>query len=95
MYSGRIGCDLAILAVLCVLSIFLFPAGHGPYSVIHGPVTALQAVRVAGRLRLAILAAALTLSFALTPVVTLSSIQLSRSQSLPASLLALNTILRC
>ena len=95
MYSGRIGCDLAILAVLCVLSIFLFPAGHGPYPVIHGPVTALQAVRVAARLRLAILAAALALSYALAPVVTVFLIQLWRCKSLPAPLLELNTILRC
>jgi len=37
--------ELSVLAILCVLSIFLFPAVQGPYSAVHGPVTALQSVR--------------------------------------------------
>lgn len=41
---------LALLAVLCILSIFFFPAHQGPYSVIHGPVTALRAMVLAFRL---------------------------------------------
>jgi hypothetical protein len=61
MISGRIGCELAFLALLCILSIFLFPAGQGPYSAVHGPVTSLQSMRAAARLRLTILAAALRL----------------------------------
>ena len=56
---GRIGSELAVLAVLCTLTIFFFPAMHGPYSAIHGPVTALQAARAAARLRIAIVQAAL------------------------------------
>jgi hypothetical protein len=54
MNSGRIGCELAMVAVFCVLMIFLFPAMQGPYSVVNGPVTALQAARAALRLRIAI-----------------------------------------
>lgn len=30
---------LVLLAALCVLSIFFFPAHQGPYAVTHGPVT--------------------------------------------------------
>lgn len=30
---------LVLLATLCVLSIFFFPAHQGPYTVTHGPVT--------------------------------------------------------
>lgn len=45
------GCLLAALAVLCVLSIFFFPAMEGPYPVVHGPVTALLSIRAAAALR--------------------------------------------
>ncbi|HTR27322.1 MAG TPA: hypothetical protein VMI10_25355 [Terriglobales bacterium] len=54
MPSGRIGAELAVLAMLCVLTIFLFPLVQGPYSVVNGPVTALQAARAAARIRNAI-----------------------------------------
>jgi hypothetical protein len=51
MIPGRIGCELAVVAVLCVLTIFLFPAMQGPYSVVHGPATALLAARAAARVQ--------------------------------------------
>jgi hypothetical protein len=55
MISGRpIGYANAALAILSVLAIFLFPVVQGPYSVVHGPATALQAARAATRLRIAI-----------------------------------------
>jgi hypothetical protein len=59
MLSGRIGSELAVMAVFCILMIFLFPAMQGPYSVVNGPVTALLAARAAVRLRIAIAQAAL------------------------------------
>src|SRR5580698_5366369 len=60
MISGRrIGCEVAVLAVLSVLAIFLFPGVQGPYSVVHGPASALQAARAAVRLRIAIVQSAL------------------------------------
>ena len=58
MIPGHNGCQLALLAVVCVLTIFLFPAMQGPYSVVHGPATALLALRSATRLRLSIRQAA-------------------------------------
>ncbi len=70
MISGRIGCELTLLAVLCVLSIFLFPAMQGPYCVVHGPATALQAARAALRLRIAIVQAALN-SYSLIPALVI------------------------
>ena len=54
MQLNRIGGALAVIAVVCVLSIFFFPAMRGPYSVVHGPVTALLAARAATGLRMAI-----------------------------------------
>jgi len=53
------GHELAIVAIVCVLGIFLFPAAAGSYSAVHGPVTALEAMRNSIRLRGAIAAAAL------------------------------------
>jgi hypothetical protein len=38
--------DLALVATLCTLSIFLFTAPSGPYSAVHGPVTGLRALHV-------------------------------------------------
>jgi hypothetical protein len=58
MIAGRIGCELAVVALICVLTIFLFPAMQGPYSVVNGPVTSLQAIRAAARTRLLIIQAA-------------------------------------
>ena len=54
MFTDRLGCSLAGLAVLCVLSIFFFPAAQGPYPVVHGPVTALLSIRAAAALRVRI-----------------------------------------
>ena len=51
MTSGRSGTELAVLAMVCVLTIFLFPAIHGPYSAVHGPASSLQAARAGARLR--------------------------------------------
>ena len=59
MPAGRIGCALALLAVLCVVTVFFFPAMEGPYSAVHGPVTALQSARAAAGLRLSLLEAGL------------------------------------
>jgi hypothetical protein len=63
MISGRIGCELAVLALLmclslCVLGIFLCPAIQGPYPVVRGPASALLAARAALRLRTSIMLAA-------------------------------------
>ncbi len=51
MTPGRVLCALV---VFCVLSIFFFPGINGPYSAVHGPVTALLSFRAAARLRMAI-----------------------------------------
>jgi hypothetical protein len=50
---------LAMVAIACILGLFLFPAAHGPYSAVHGPVTALGSLRAGTCLRWAIAAAAL------------------------------------
>lgn len=52
------GHPLAIVTVLCIVGIFLFPVAAGPYSAVHGPATALLAFRAAMKLRLGIALAA-------------------------------------
>src|ERR1700740_2245480 len=61
MILSRIGWELAVLAVLCVVAIFFFPAMQGPYSAVNGPVTALQSAQAAARLRVAIIQSAFNL----------------------------------
>ena len=51
MAPGRIAGALAVFAVLAVLALFFFPGMDGPYSAVHGPVTALLSLRAAVRLR--------------------------------------------
>jgi len=97
MISGRIAYEMAFLALLCTLSIFLFPAVQGPYSAVHGPVTTLQSIRLAARLRLSILAAALSI---LSTSLKLALVAVRRrdfpdSGPASASLISLSTILRC
>ena len=97
MIPGRIGCELAVLTVLCVLMIFFFPVMQGPYSVVHGPVTALQAARAAARLRIIIVQGALNSlgNFLISPLVILSWMLLSQAEFRSVSLPECNTILRC
>jgi hypothetical protein len=61
MNPRRFGYELALIATICVIGIFLFPASAGSYSAVHGPVTALQAMRNAVSSRWALAAAALSL----------------------------------
>ena len=54
MTPGRIACALAVFAAVCVLATFFFPGMEGPYSAVHGPVTALLSISAAARLRVRI-----------------------------------------
>ena len=96
--STRPGCEFAILAVLSVLIILIFPVGHGPYSVTHGPVTVFQAVRAAARVQTAIVHGALN-SLGNSPTIILlvvvSRLVLSDAEFQVASFPQGDTILRC
>ena len=97
MNSGRIRCELAVVAVLCVLMIFLFPSMQGSYSMVHGPVTALLAARAAVRLRMAIVQGALKSlgTRLISPQVVLSWISVPNAEFQLPSLPRYNSILRC
>jgi hypothetical protein len=45
MLRRHLGYELALTAIVCTLAIFLFPSVSGPYPIVHGPVTALRAMR--------------------------------------------------
>lgn len=55
-------CKLALLTILCIVGLFLFPAAVGSYTSVHGPVSALLAVRAAMRVRWAMAIAGLSFS---------------------------------
>jgi hypothetical protein len=97
MNPGRIGRELVVVVVVCILTIFLFPSIRGPYSVVNGPVTALQSARYAHRLQASIVQAASTLlvTNATSPLVVLSWIPLPDSGSRLTALTGRDTILRC
>lgn len=97
MLSGRITSELAVLTVVCVLMIFLFPSVQGSYSMVHGPVTALLAARAAVRLRFAIVQGVLRSAGnpLISPQVVLSWISVPNAESQLLSLPGYNSILRC
>ena len=97
MIPGRIGCELTVMTILCVLMIFFFPLMQGPYSVVHGPATALQAARAAARLRIVIVQGTLNCleKFLVSLLVILSWMLLSETEFHPVTLPESNTILRC
>jgi hypothetical protein len=59
MTLGRFAAVFALVSILCVLTVFLFPALQGPYSAVHGPVTAFQSARAAAGVRTAMVRAGL------------------------------------
>jgi hypothetical protein len=77
--------------------IFFFPVMQGPYSVVHGPASALQAARAADRLRIVIMQGALNSlgNFLISPPGILSWMLLSQAEFRSVSLPEYNTILRC
>jgi hypothetical protein len=92
------GCGLALLAVLCMLTAFFFPAVQGPYSVVHGPVTVFHAARVGASLRMALARAGLraALSYLGAALLLLSWTPVSKAEYQPSKLaVGCGTIVRC
>ena len=100
MTPGRIACALAVFAALCILAIFFFPSIDGPYSAVHGPVTALLSIRAAVRLRAIIRAGVRAMrSWLVHAYLELVSLRLLASPCAEFSMQTLNTgslaVLRC
>jgi hypothetical protein len=97
MNPSRIGRELVVVTVVCILTIFLFPSIQGPYSVVNGPVTALQAARYALRLQASIVHTASSLlgGNAISQLVVFSWMPLPDSEFRLTALVERDTILRC
>ena len=92
MVPRRLGYEFTILAVLCTLALFLFPAERGPYSAVHGPATVLASFRSRARLWFWIALAALSLS----PVLALCVMRVThRTFNLPEAAPGQPAVLRC
>ncbi len=66
--SMRLCCHVkpvSVVVLLCTLSVFLFSSPVGPYTTVHGPVTALRARHASIALFWSIVVAALNLVFRL------------------------------
>jgi len=97
MILSRIGWELAVLAVLCVVAIFFFPAMQGPYSAVNGPVTALQSAQAAARVRVGIVQAALSLigNFQIPSLAWVRSATVVSIEPQAPSFVDCSAILRC
>jgi hypothetical protein len=60
-FSPALSYELTLVAILCIIALFLFPAVQGPYSAVHGPVTALLSIKAKLFLCLTLLSAAMHL----------------------------------
>lgn len=87
--------EMAVVAIFCILTIFLFPVMQGPYSAVNGPVTALQAARAALRLRLAIVYSALKSSLNLSFLIVLFWLNIPAAECEPNSPAVCGSVLRC
>jgi hypothetical protein len=56
--SQHLSYEFALVAILCTVALFLFPAVQGPYCAVHGPVTALLSLKAKVFLCLVLLLAA-------------------------------------
>lgn len=61
MIPNRFGREWAIITIVCVIAISLFPVAVGSYTAMHGPVSALLALRASIVLQLTIVLAGLSL----------------------------------
>jgi hypothetical protein len=59
--SRQLSYEFALVAILCTVTLLLFPAVQGPYSAVHGPVTALLSLKAKVFLCLTLLLAAMHL----------------------------------
>lgn len=59
--SRQLSYEFVLVAILCTVALFLFPAVQGPYSAVHGPVTALLSLKAKVFLCLTLLLAAMHL----------------------------------
>lgn len=87
--------EVAVLAMVCVLSIFFAPLAHGPYSAVHGPVTALRSLHNKVQVVLCLWLASLRLFTAVRLSQAYSKLHFSSAFGLLLFPPEFNSILRC
>jgi hypothetical protein len=94
-FPRQLSYEFALIAILCTIALFLFPAVQGPYSAVHGPVTALLSLKAKLFLCLALLLAAMHLLVRCVAICDLA-FRLRGGPFLSASLNSEHTsVLRC
>ncbi len=86
---------LIVAVALCVFLIFLLPARSGPFSVVHGPVTARRCKKVADMILLAMSLVLLAGRFSLSWVISRLDFLGFEVDELPATSDFLLSALRC
>jgi len=85
-----------MLAVLCTLVVFFCPASQGPFTAVHGPLTALRAWQSASTVLSSIAAiAAVVLALLISGLLAVVSPVFMESDALLTSSAANSGILRC
>jgi hypothetical protein len=90
-------CRLVLLTSVCVLSIFFFPAGQGPYPAVHGPITALQSLQNSSQLLFSFLLAGCLVcaSFAASTADIVWRVLVKRGIAGPATPAESSPVMRC
>ena len=87
--------EIAVVAMVCVVSIFFTPLAEGPYSAVHGPVTALRSLRNKLWLVFSMYLASLPVLAAHLRVLAGGPSSASRMLPAPAVPSELSAVLRC
>ena len=97
MFRQYLVYKFAIVAIVCIATIFLFPTLQGPYSAVHGPVTALLSLRAKIKLWLQIALAGMIVLARHLPADSRSARCKARSQDflLPLAPNEQAVVLRC
>jgi hypothetical protein len=45
IFSRQFSYEFILVAIVCTVALFLFPAAHGSYAAVHGPVTTLRSIK--------------------------------------------------
>lgn len=94
--SRQLSYEVALIAILCTVALFFFPAVQGPYSAVHGPVSALLSLKAKLSLCLTLFLAAMYLLVRRVTVCVLALLPPGAGPFLPGSSHSEHTsVLRC
>lgn len=97
MISSWLRCEMTVVVILGIFTLFFFPAPRGTYSVVHGPATAFQAARSSARVHALIAQGALHRVRDPLPslLVVLALVTVSKTECHALGLPEYGSVLRC